>query len=71
MTADSEIIEKIARNYFNLHDFDAKREVTTSARLIKIALETAFEAGMDNEPDSAAIAHAIVMSQNKYGRIIK
>ena len=64
MAADSEIIEKIARNYFNLHDFDAKKEVTTSSRLIKIALETAFEAGVNKEPDSAAIVRAIALLRN-------
>lgn len=71
MAVNNEIIEKIVRNYFNSHNFGAKKEVTTNARLIKIALEAAFEAGESKEPDSLVIAQAIAMSTDKYGKIVK
>jgi predicted DNA-binding protein (UPF0251 family) len=59
MTRKHDIAARIARDYFNIQDMDAAQPVTVSRRVLRAALEAAFEAGQGLRPDTLAIARAI------------
>jgi len=59
MTQKLDTATRIARDYFNIQDMDANQPVTISRRVLRAALEAAFEAGQGLRPDTLAIARAI------------
>jgi hypothetical protein len=59
MRQKHDIAARIARDYFNIQDMDAAQPVTVSRRVLRAALEAAFEAGQGLRPDTMAIARAI------------
>lgn len=59
MTRKHDIAARIARDYFNIQDMDTAHPVTISRRVLRAALEAAFEAGQGKRPDTMAIARAI------------
>lgn len=62
MTQKLDTAARIARDYFNIQDMDAAQPVTVSRRVLRAALEAAFEAGQGKRPDTLAIARAIAMA---------
>lgn len=50
---------RIARDYFNIQDMDTAQPVTISRRVLRAAIEAAFEAGQGLRPDTMAIARTI------------
>ena len=59
MTRKHDTAARIARDYFNIQDMDASQPVTVSRRVLRAAIEAAFEAGQGLRPDMTAIARAI------------
>lgn len=59
MTRKHDTAARIARDYFNIQDMDTIQPVTISRRVLRAALEAAFEAGQGLRPDTMAIARAI------------
>ncbi len=59
MTQKLDTATRIARDYFNIQDMEANQPVTLNRRVLRAALEAAFEAGQGLRPDTLAIARAI------------
>ena len=59
MTQKLDTVARIAGDYFNIQDMDTAQPVTISRRVLRTALEAAFEAGQGLRPDTMAIARAI------------
>lgn len=59
MTRKHDIAARIARDYFNIQDMGTTQPVTISRRVLRAALEAAFEAGQSLRPDTMTIARAI------------
>jgi len=71
MPEKHDIATRIAREYFNIQDMTAAQPVTLNRRVLRAALEAAFEAGQGNLPDTMAIARAIAMAPARGGSGLK
>ena len=65
MTQKLDTAARIARDYFNIQDMEADQSVTLNRRVLRAALEAAFEAGQGKRPDTMAIARAIAMAPRR------
>lgn len=60
-------IARIARDYLGIHDMGGAKTLVVPSRLLRAALEAAYEAGQNPVTDTMAIARAIAMAPSRKG----